>query len=111
MLHRIVVKLLNDLNQMQQYYHKAKEGESFNFVMHVQPFTEKVDRDISDISKYNEQIIQLKLMNEMKYKLMIQHLKELSVECFFSKTSKKVFIDKYKAVQHDLQYMEREFRS
>lgn len=107
MLHECIINLNKELKMMEQFFEEAKKGKEFNFVIDIQPFTEKVDRHINDLVTYQEQIVSFPLMNEKKLKLMIIHLRELSVECFFDKTSKKVFIDKYKAVQHDLHYLER----
>lgn len=105
MLHKCIISLIEDLKTIETYFNRAKLGESFNFVLHVQPFTEQVDGHMSAMEHYKDEIIALPLMNEKKYLLMIQHLRELSVDCFFEKTSKKLFLDRYKAVNHDLQYI------
>ncbi len=108
MLHECIVFLIKDLEEIEEVFVSAKQGQSFNFVIDIQPFTERIDAHINDVLKYKDDIIDMKLMNPLKLDLMISHLRELSVSCFFEKTSKKVFIDQFKAVQHDLHYIERQ---
>ncbi|MCU7556734.1 YppE family protein [Macrococcus capreoli] len=108
MLQKCIITLIQDLNAIEIYYTQAKNGRNFNFVIDVQPFTEKIDRHIEDLQQFHPAIIQLPLMNEQKLSLLILHLRELSVDCFFEKTSKKLFIDKFKAVNHDLNYILRQ---
>ncbi|ULG73337.1 DUF1798 family protein [Macrococcus brunensis] len=102
------IKPLNeDLVKIETFFNAAKKGKEFNFVLDIQPFTEHVDLHLSQLNDIKDHILSLPLMNELKFKLLVLHLRELSVECFFDKTSKKVFLDKFKAVQHDLHYLER----
>ena len=109
MLQECIKDLIEDLQNIEDYYHKAKEGVQFDFYAMIQPFTKKVDQHIDSLSTFQKEIIALPLMNPMKLHLLIAHIKELSVECFYEKTSKKLFLDKFKAVQHDLKYLERSF--
>jgi len=102
------IKPLNeDLVKIETFFKAAKKGKKFNFVLDIQPFTEHVDFHLSQLDEIKAHILDLSLMNDLKYKLLVLYLRELSVECFFDKTSKKVFLDKFKAVQHDLHYLER----
>ena len=107
MLHNCIISLTENMHQIDQYFHRAKNGELFNFVIDVQPFTEQVDVNLNQLNNYNDEILSLPLMNEKKLSLLILYIRELSVDCFFDKTSKKIFIDKFKAVNHDLQYIKR----
>lgn len=109
MLQKCIISLIEDMQAIHNYFERSKAGEYFNFVLDVQPFTERVDANIATLNQYTREIISLPLMNEKKFSLLVVHLRELSVECFFDKTSKKLFIDKYKAVNHDLNYMNRCF--
>ncbi|GGB05776.1 hypothetical protein GCM10007190_12260 [Macrococcus hajekii] len=102
-----IESLIDDIKKIEAYYDAARTGREFNFVLDIQPFTEQVDAHLSELMTHKTEILKLPLMNELKMKLFILHIRELSVECFFEKTSKKVFIDKLKAVQHDLHYLER----
>lgn len=107
MLQNCIQSLILDINEISNYYERSKKGETFNFVLHVQPFTERVDSHLNEFTRFEEKILSLPLMNEKKLSLLILYIKELSVECFFEKTSKKIFLDKYKAVNHDLHYINR----
>ncbi|UBH21338.1 YppE family protein [Macrococcus armenti] len=107
MLQQCIQSLIYDLEKIEKYFELAKAGHAFNFVMDVQPFTEKVDHHITLLNQYKDEITSLPLMNEKKYDLCIAHLRDISVSCFFSKTSKKVFIDQYKAVKHEVNYIKR----
>ncbi|PTF16899.1 DUF1798 domain-containing protein, partial [Staphylococcus devriesei] len=49
--------------------------------------------------------INLPYMNNKKFDLLINSLKELSVDCHFQRTSKKLFTEKLKAVNYDLNYI------
>ncbi|TDM13241.1 DUF1798 family protein [Macrococcus lamae] len=108
MLHECIQFLIEDLSAIDNNFDAAKNGREFNFVIDIQPFTEQVDGHLNDFLLYKDEIIAMRLMNPIKLDLMVTHLKELSVACFFEKTSKKVFIDQFKAVQHDLHYIERQ---
>lgn len=107
MLQNCIKSLIENMQQIDQYFHSAKNGELFNFVIDVQPFTEQVDANLNQLNNYKEKILSLPLMNEKKLSLLMLYIRELSVDCFFDKTSKKIFIDKFKAVNHDLQYINR----
>lgn len=41
-------------------------------------------------------------MNKEKLEILVKHIKELSVECHYNKTSKKLFNEKLKSVNYDL---------
>lgn len=111
MLQKCIISLIADMQSINDYFERSKKGELFNFVIDVQPFTERVDANLERLNAYTNEILSLPLMNEKKLSLMVQHIRELSVECFFEKTSKKLFIDKYKAVNHDLLYIDRTLQS
>lgn len=107
MLQNCIKSLIENMQQIDQYFRSAKNGELYNFVIDVQPFTEQVDANLNQLNNFKDEILSLPLMNEKKLSLMILYIRELSVDCFFDKTSKKIFIDKFKAVNHDLQYINR----
>ena len=39
-------------------------------------------------------------MNKEKLEILVKHIKELSVECHYNKTSKKLFNEKLKSALH-----------
>lgn len=64
MLHECIINLNKDLKKIEHYYDDARLGKEFNFVIDIQPFTEAVDRNISELNDHKEQVLQLPLMNE-----------------------------------------------
>ncbi|KAA1040211.1 DUF1798 family protein [Macrococcus equipercicus] len=108
MLHECIIFLIDDLTEIESTFEAAKKGREFNFVIDIQPFTERIDAHLTELMQYEETITALRLMNPLKLELLVSHIRELSVSCFFDRTSKKMFIDQFKAAQHDLHYIERQ---
>ena len=58
---------------------------------------------LNEIKLHHEFIIEVPYMNSRKFELLIANIEQLSVECHFKRTSRKLFIEKLKSVQYDLQ--------
>ncbi len=57
---------------------------------------------LNEIKLHREFIIEVPYMNSRKFELLIANIEQLSVECHFKRTSRKLFIEKLKSVQYDL---------
>lgn len=101
----MLLNLINKLNDMQQIFKNAKDDHEYDFYNDVVPFVEVVDELLDKLSSQQQEILKLQYMNEQKFYLLIDNYKELSVECHYKRTSKKMFLEKHKAVQHDLNYI------
>lgn len=97
--------LLNKLNDMIDIFNYAKDDHEYDFYKDVVPFVEQVDMLLDKLEFHQSEILKLQYMNEQKFQLLISNYKELSVECHYKRTSKKLFLEKHKAVQHDLNYI------
>ena len=62
----------------------------------------KIDGLTEELSHYHDELIQFPYMNKEKLEMLVKHIKELSVECHYNKTSKKLFNEKLKSVNYDL---------
>ena len=101
----MIQDLINELNKMQQIFKNAKDDHEYDFYKDVAPFVEAVDELLDKLALEQHTVLQLQYMNEQKFQLLIDNYKELSVECHYKRTSKKLFLEKHKAVQHDLSYI------
>ena len=99
--------LINDVQLMQTRYEIAKEEGDYDFYEVVKPFTTHIDNLISQIKAHETDILNLSYMNKQKFDILISNLETLSVECHFKRTSRKLFMEKLKAVQYDLGYIQR----
>ncbi|GGI39808.1 DUF1798 family protein [Mammaliicoccus stepanovicii] len=97
--------LINKLSNMEQTFKFAKNDYEYDFYQDVVPFVEQVDQLLEHLLEQKHNILKLQYMNEQKFQLLIDNYKELSVECHYKRTSKKLFLEKFKAVQHDLNYI------
>ncbi|WP_315295011.1 DUF1798 family protein [Mammaliicoccus lentus] len=102
----MIETLLNKLTEMQEIFSNAKNDHEYDFYKDVVPFVEYVDECLEQFIQHKNRILQLQYMNEQKFELLIDNYKELSVECHYKRTSKKLFLEKHKAVQHDLKYIQ-----
>lgn len=76
----VVESLIYEVSNMQQNFENVKsQQQDHDFYQTVKPYTEHIDS----------------LLNEIKL--------HLSVECHFKRTSRKLFIEKLKSGQYDLQ--------
>nr|WP_263313273.1 YppE family protein [Mammaliicoccus sp. Marseille-Q6498] len=100
-------ELIDKLTEMQQIFKNAKDDHEYDFYKDVVPFVEEVDHLLEAFTVHQASILKLQYMNQQKYELLIDNYKELSVECHYKRTSKKIFLEKHKAVQHDLNYILR----
>ena len=98
--------LLNELETIEERFNNVKVSQNdYDFYNVVYPYTQKIDAKLESIIKLKSQIIQLSYMNANKFDLLIKSYKELSVDCHFHRTSKKLFTEKVKAVNYDLKYI------
>ncbi|WP_323702347.1 DUF1798 family protein [Mammaliicoccus sp. Dog046] len=101
----MIQELLGKLNEMNERFTNAKEDHVYDFYNDVVPFVESVDILLDAFSQQQANALTLQYMNMQKFQLLIDNYKELSVECHYKRTSKKLFLEKHKAVQHDLNYI------
>ncbi|CDR63557.1 TPA: DUF1798 family protein [Staphylococcus argenteus] len=100
----IVKALIYEVNNMQQYFeHVKSQQQDHDFYQIVKPYTVQIDGLLNKLKLHRELIIQVHYMNQRKFELLISNIEQLSVECHFKRTSRKLFIEKLKSVQYDLQ--------
>ncbi|MGZ2315873.1 DUF1798 family protein [Staphylococcus argenteus] len=100
----IVKALIYEVNNMQQYFeHVKSQQQDHDFYPIVKPYTVQIDGLLNKLKLHRELIIQVHYMNQRKFELLISNIEQLSVECHFKRTSRKLFIEKLKSVQYDLQ--------
>ncbi|PNZ70223.1 DUF1798 family protein [Staphylococcus croceilyticus] len=105
-MERVVKALLKELQYIETHYNEVKTtGEDFDFYQKVVPYTQYIDDTLNELIQYKNDIIQLPYMNERKFNLLVNNIKELSVDCHFHRTSRKLFTEKLKAVNYDLNYL------
>lgn len=103
---QFIQQLINDVQHMEEQYKSAKAGELFDFYEVVKPFTDKVDQHVAVLKSHEPDILVLPYMNKMKFNILVSNIEELSVECHFKRTSRKLFTEKLKAVHYDLSYIQ-----
>ncbi|EKU47475.1 DUF1798 family protein [Staphylococcus massiliensis] len=94
------------LDEIFQRFTSSKEGHAYDFYKEVVPYTKEVDAKLDLLIEEKQNIVELPYMNPMKFDNFIEHFKELTVECHFDK-SRKLFIEKHKAVTYDLNYIQQ----
>lgn len=93
----VVESLIYEVNNMQQNFENVKsQQQDHDFYQTVKPYTEHIDSILNEIKLHRD-------MNSRKFELLIANIEQLSVECHFKRTSRKLFIEKLKSVQYDLQ--------
>lgn len=108
----LIQQLIDELNIMYQRYHEAKTTQvDYDFYHVVQPYSKRIDRELNELKTKKQHIVQLPYMNPMKFDLLISHIEELSIECHFQRTSRKLFMEKFKSVQYDLNYILNHFNN
>ncbi|MCY1596881.1 DUF1798 family protein [Staphylococcus pettenkoferi] len=105
----LINQFLDELQYMEQRFdtvkHKQEEDSFYSIVL---PYAERIDALIADLKKYQNVITQkVNYFNESKFSLLISNLQDLSVECHFARTSRKLFNEKLKAVRYDLNQIKR----
>lgn len=108
-MYELLDKFLEELDYMEQRFDFVKrEEEEDSFYSIVLPYAERIDTLIADLKKYQTVITQkVNYFNESKFSLLISNLQDLSVECHFARTSRKLFNEKLKAVRYDLNQIKR----
>ena len=102
----LINDLINELHTIEDRYNIVKNSETnFDFYEVVYPYSQAIDTKLENLIKLKPQIIQLSYMNANKFDLLIKSYKELSVDCHFYRTSKKLFNEKLKSVNYDLNYI------
>ncbi|CXY14037.1 Bacterial domain of uncharacterised function (DUF1798) [Staphylococcus aureus] len=95
--------LMNDVVESLIYENVKSQQQDHDFYQTVKPYTEHIDSMLNEIKLHREFIIEVPYMNSRKFELLIANIEQLSVECHFKRTSRKLFIEKLKSVQYDLQ--------
>ena len=91
-MYTLINEILKELQYMASSYNEIKLTQSEKpFHRDVVPYVKKID-----------ELIQFPYMNKEKLEILVKHIKELSVECHYNKTSKKLFNEKLKSVNYDL---------
>lgn len=99
-------KLLEELNVMNLHFNENKiNQQSDDFFTVVKPYTQKIDSLLDDLKTNQHIITSYPYFNERKWNLLFKNIQELSVECHYHKTSKKLFNEKIKSVHYDLNYI------
>ncbi|MBO0928985.1 DUF1798 family protein [Staphylococcus sp. 30400_3112M30941] len=100
----IVEALIYEVNNMQRNFESVKSQQlDDDFYKIVKPYTVHIDNLLNEMKLQRESIIHIPYMNQRKFELLISNIEQLSVECHFKRTSRKLFIEKLKSVQYDLQ--------
>ncbi len=104
LMNDVVESLIYEVNNMQQNFENVKsQQQDHDFYQTVKPYTEHIDSLLNEIKLHREFIIEVPYMNSRKFELLIANIEQLSVECHFKRTSRKLFIEKLKSFQYDLQ--------
>lgn len=96
-------QLIEEVNYMNDTYEQVrKHDENKDFHKVVEPYVRHIDSQLKQLKTYEQSLIDTTYMNKPKLDLLIKNIEELSVECHFKRTSRKLFTEKIKAVQYDL---------
>ncbi|EGQ2800830.1 DUF1798 family protein [Staphylococcus pseudintermedius] len=101
----VIQQLIHDLATISQRFKVARVGRQYDFYKEVQPFVQQVDAHLQSLQHYQDTISKQKYFNAQKLQRMSSLMSEIAVACHQSTTSKKLFLDQFKAVQHDLNYL------
>ena len=102
-MYTLINEILKELQYMASSYNEIKLTQSEKpFHRDVVPYVKKIDDLTEELSHYHDELIQFPYMNKEKLEILVKHIKELSVECHYNKTSKKLFNEKLKSVNYDL---------
>ncbi|MBI5972498.1 DUF1798 family protein [Staphylococcus caledonicus] len=105
-MYELINEMLLELYTIERRYNEVKvTNQDFDFYETVYPYAQRIDKKLQDLTKYKDEIINLPYMNSKKFDLLINTIKELSVDCHFQRTSRKLFTEKLKAVNYDLNYI------
>ncbi|WKU13486.1 DUF1798 family protein [Staphylococcus devriesei] len=105
-MYELINEMLLELSTIERRYNEVKiTNQDFDFYETVYPYTQHIDKKIQYLTEFKQEIINLPYMNNKKFDLLINSFKELSVDCHFQRTSKKLFTEKLKAVNYDLNYI------
>lgn len=101
----VVESLIYEVNNMQQNFENVKsQQQDHDFYQTVKPYTEHIDSMLNEIKLHREFIIEVPYMNSRKFELLIANIEtNFLSNVYFKRTSRKLFIEKLKSVQYDLQ--------
>ncbi|MCD8905549.1 YppE family protein [Staphylococcus chromogenes] len=99
--------LLKLNEQICHRFNLAKEGRVFDFHDEIEPFVHHVDEMMLYLHDKQSQICALPYFNDHKLQQLIKLIEEVSVECHYPSTSKKLFLEKMKVIHHDLTYIQQ----
>lgn len=103
LMNDIIESLIYEVNNMQQNFENVKsQQQDHDFHQTVKPYTVHIDNLLNEMKLQREIIIDIPYMNARKFELLIANVEQLSVECHFKRTSRKLFIEKLKSVHYDL---------
>lgn len=89
----LINDLINELHTIEDRYNIVKNSETnYDFYEVVYPYSQAIDTKLENLIKLKPQITQLSYMNANKFDLLIKSYKELSVDCHFYRTSKKLLM-------------------
>ncbi|UXR66383.1 YppE family protein [Staphylococcus pasteuri] len=99
----IIKNLILEVNHMGQKYERVREKEEDEYFHKViEPYVRNIDTQLNQLRNYEQSLVNTTYMNKKKVDLLFKNIEELSVECHFKRTSRKLFTEKIKAVQYDL---------
>ncbi|RIL69393.1 DUF1798 family protein, partial [Staphylococcus devriesei] len=94
-MYELINEMLLELSTIERRYNEVKiTNQDFDFYETVYPYTQHIDKKIQYLTEFKQEIINLPYMNNKKFDLLINSFKELSVDCHFQRTSKKLFTEK-----------------
>ena len=91
-------QLIEEVNHMNDIYEQVREyDEDKDFHKVVEPYVRHIDSLLDQLKPYEQSLIDTTYMNKPKLDLLIKNIEELSVECHFKRTSRKLFTEKNKS--------------
>ncbi|EFU84919.1 DUF1798 family protein [Staphylococcus lugdunensis] len=105
-MQQYINQLNDELKYIKSTYNKVKKSQcNYDFDHYVKPYATQIDSLLTQFSYYKDDIVTLPYLNEYKWQIFLQMVKELSVECHYYRTSRKLFNEKFKNVTYVLNYM------
>jgi hypothetical protein len=106
-LKSITTELLQLLEYIKVKYETVKEnGKEGDFFLEVRPFAERVKQLLDQWHSLAIHYIQLEqplYLNESQLITTYDHIEKLSIQCFYPKTSRKLFLNSTRSAQFVLE--------
>jgi hypothetical protein len=103
----ITKELLHLLEYTKVKYETVREnGEEGDFFLEVKPFAERVKQLLDQWHSLAINYIQLEqplYLNENQLITTYDHIEKLSIQCFYPKTSRKLFLNSHRSAQFVLE--------